>query len=780
MSNYSNALIYGKNPLERIVSMEITDDVCTLFRELEDGSLNIMKVPHKFWILSNKARGSGWNRLNGEQYFKFGKQYSTFKSYIEDKKKLPYKEIYTISNQNEAMMIKDGLTFFKGMKHSEVSILSFDIETTGLDHNNDSKIICISNTYRNSKGEITKKLFTYENYSNCAEIIDDWSAWVQAVDPSIMCGHNIYAYDLPYLEFCHSKYSDKGMKLGRLDEPVHFSTYDSKYRVDGSRDLHYKKVHVYGRQLVDTMFLAYKYDAVEKKYESYSLKKIIAQEGLEKADRVFYDAGQIRHKYMIPEEFEKIKEYCKDDSDDSLALYDLMVPAQFYLTQSIPKPFQLVIESATGSQINSLLVRAYLQDKRSVAQAEDLSVPEADEEDEDSEGKVEGGISFAVPGIYKNVYKIDIKSCYPSQILRFKLYDAEKDPDAYFYKLVEHFTLQRYEYKELHRETNDIYYKNLDAMAKIFINSSYGVTNTGGLNYNSSAVARKITLESRTIIDMSLRWASGFGYNHWVTKFYDAVKQKPEKRIYLSLSEQELPIKYQHDFIIAPSDTDSISFCKADMSEFSPDELKTLLVEINEQSPDKVLWEDDGYYKTIIALKAKNYVMYDPNAKPGKKKLTIKGSALKGSTKSEALKEFTKKIIDTMVYTETVDEINPSLQKTYTDYVGEIMNVTEIKRWSARKTLSSTMLKSTRANETKVIDAIKGSDYREGDRFHTFYLPDESLCLSENFNGVYNKSRLLENIYDTVKIFGNVLPIKELFPNYSLKKNYKLLDNSPQ
>lgn len=269
---------------------------------------------------------------------------------------------------------------------------------------------------------------------------------------------------------------------------------------------------------------------------------------------------------------------------------------------------------------------------------------------------------------------------------------------------------------------------------------------------------------------MSLRWASGNGYHNWATKFYDAVGEKEEDRVYLSLPETQLPIKYQHDFLIAPSDTDSISFCKADMSEFTPDELKTLLGEINEQSPDKVLWEDDGYYKTIIALKAKNYVLHDG------KKLKIKGSALKGSSRPEAIKEFMKRTIDTMVYT-PVDQVNSELQNLYSQYIDEAMNVYDIKRWSARKTLSSTMLVSERKNETSVIDAIKGSDYREGDRFWVYRKPDDTLCLAENFDGVYDKKQLLKNMWNTVEIFDTVLPVKELFKNYSLVKNYKLLDN---
>jgi DNA polymerase, archaea type len=760
---YENKLIYGKNQLERIVSIEISDDTATVFRELEDGSLDIQKHPNRFWILATKPFGPGWVKLEGDQDYKYGKQFTKYREWSDTKRSLPYQNIYTISNPVEQFMVKDGFTLFKGMKHTEPSILSFDIETTGLDHNDESKIILISNTFR-KLGKIERRLFSYEDYENCADMIDDWSQWVQEKDPSILCGHNIYAYDLPYIQYCYNRYKEGNPKLGRLERPIYFNKYESKYRVDGSRDLHYHKCQVYGREIVDTMFLAYKYDAVEKKYESYRLKSIIAVEGLEKKDRVFYDAEKIRVNYKNPEEFTKIKIYCEDDSDDSLALYDLMVAPTFYLTQSIPKPFQLVVESATGSQINSLLVRAYLQDKHSVAKADNLE-----------EEKVEGGISFAVPGIYNNVFKVDIKSCYPSQILRFKLYEPRKDPQAYFYKLVEHFTLQRFEYKKKGQETGDSYWKNLDAMAKIFINSSYGVTNTSGLNYNSADIARKITLESRAVIDMSLRWASGFGYNHWATRFYDAVGEKVDKRVYLSLPEKEIPIKYHHDYIIAPSDTDSISFCKRDMSPFSKEEIKTLLAEINEQSPEKVLWEDDGVYKTIIALKAKNYVLYSPEAK---KPLKIKGSALKGSTKAAALKEFTRKTIELMAYSETKEERELGLKRLYADYVSEIINITEIKRWSARKTLSSTMINSTRTNETKVIEAIKGSNYREGDRFFVFYKEDDSLCLAENFDGNYNKSRLLKNLYDTITIFDTVLPVKELFTNYSLKKNFqKLVDN---
>ena len=149
---------------------------------------------------------------------------------------------------------------------------------------------------------------------------------------------------------------------------------------------------------------------------------------------------------------------------------------------------------------------------------------------------------------------------------------------------------------------------------------------------------------------------------------------------------------------------------------------------------------------------------------------------MKGSTKSEALKEFTKKVIETIAY--HPNEVEAKLKELYSQYVAEIMNVQNIKRWSARKTLSSTMLESDRTNELRVLEALKGSDYREGDRFYTFFRSDDTQCLAENFDGDYNKPRLLKNLFDTISIFDTVIPVKEWFINYSLKRNYKLLDNS--
>lgn len=112
------------------------------------------------------------------------------------------------------------------------------------------------------------------------------------------------------------------------------------------------------------------------------------------------------------------------------------------------------------------------------------------------------------------------------------------------------------------------------------------------------------------------------------------------------------------------------------------------------------------------------------------------------------------------------------LQEIYKNYVDEILNVEDMKRWSCRKTISSKTMESTRTNEARIREAIEESDDKieEGERVYVFFKNDESLSLVDNFDGHdYNKERLLRKAFNTVMRFETLLPVKEVFVNYSKK-----------
>lgn len=706
-----NKLLHGKNDKENIVSIEIKDGSAELFIE-KNGTITSEFTSNKFWILAPEKLDRFFVRLQGDLHYKWGRQVEDRSHFYSLKNIYKGRDIYSIHDQKEAFMINKGYTYFKGMRLKDVSILSFDIETTSLDLNDSAKVLLISNTYRDGNGKIQKKLFSYSDYECDNDFFAAWCSWVLAVDPTVIVGHNIFSYDLPYLDYCANRVG-YSLSLGRDKSALRFDTYESKKRKDQTQNIDYRRTYIYGREIVDTLFLAIDYDIATKKYESYGLKPIIKFEGLEKKDRVFYDAATIRHNYKNPVEWEKIKAYCIDDSDDALALYDLMAPSFFYTAQNIPKPYQSVCYSASGSKINSIMVRAYLQDGHSLPKATETKA-------------FEGAISIGNPGIYNNVFKVDVASLYPSIMINYGVYDEAKDPKAYFKELVQTFTEKRLEYKKKAKE--DKYFDDLQSSYKIFINSCYGFLGATGLLFNSPNNAAFVTEKGRQILNQAIAWAED-----------------------------------QH-LRIVNADTDSISFCTADQLAISEDTQSLLLKSLNALFPSRIHFEHDGFYKKVIVVKAKNYILWDG------KKLKYKGSAIKASTKEPALKEFIKSIIDAIM-----NDTN-GYTDIYNKYVVEIRQVKDIKRWVSRKTLSDKVFDPKRTNEQKVLDAIKGTEYTEGDRAYFYFRPDGTLALVEHFDGNYDKNRLLHKLFQTSRVFQTILPTDELFPNYKLKKNQQKLE----
>ena len=505
---YTDDLIYGKNKTEKIVCIEPQDGFAEVFTQNQNGDVSVSHVPNRYWTLFHNPI-KDCKVLKGNLHYRYGKQYTNRQEWYIDKKRYKDKDCYSVHDPKESLMINNGYTYYKGLNPKDVSILSFDIESTGLNHDENSKVLIISNTFRKNR-ITTRKLFAYDEYEHEGEMIVAWCDWVREINPSIITGHNIEGYDLSYLDFVASNHGVE-LLLGRNGSKLSFNNYESKYRVDGSKELHYKRAHCYGREIIDTLFLAYKYDATQKKYVSYGLKSIIAQEGLEVKDRQFYDAATIRDNYKILEEWIKIKKYAEFDADDALALYDLMCPAFFYMCQSIPKSWQSVIESASGSQINSIMVRSYLQNGHSVPKA-------------DLPRNFSGGISFAVPGVYRNVLKIDIASLYPNIMREYKVFEESKDPNGYFLKLTEYFLSERIKNKKLFKETQEEKYDYLQASQKIFANSLFGFLGAPGLNFNSPDKAEFITTTGREILSHTIQWASGKSYEYWRNLFEEKTK----------------------------------------------------------------------------------------------------------------------------------------------------------------------------------------------------------------------------------------------------------------
>lgn len=765
MSN--NDVIYGKNKDENIVNISIKDDTVFIFKETEDG-VWVEEQPYRHWVLSPKKYNDSFVELNGNQHFKWYKEYNTINDFYEAKKSFYKLGCYTAHNFQENFMMRHGYTYFKGMKTTDVSVLSFDIETTGLNaHASDAEVLLVTNTYR--KGDYYEsKTFCVNDYSSDKEMLLDWANWVCEIDPSILLGHNIVLFDIPYiLARCPE------LPIGRFGVNLTVDSFVREFRKDGSQTYSYNRVNCFGREVVDTFFVSIKYD-IKREFENYKLKSLIAELKLEEADRQHYDGGLIRQNWNNPEERKKIIAYAEADSRDPIKLFDKFIAAFFYLTPHIPKPFQIMTESATGSQINGLMVRAYLQHNNSVAKASD-SV------------EFEGAISFGNVGIYDNVFKVDVSSLYPSVMLQYKISPKEKDYNNYFLSTLEFFTKERLKNKKIAEETKDPYYKGLQESQKAFINSAYGFMGASGLNYNDPAGAALVTRYGREVVTKSVVWATGHTLVKTIKKIVNQGKENERIEYEWALGDK---IADGRGYKISNCDTDSISFTIG--RDLTKEDRKAILEDLNSQFPSGIRFADDGYFKRVCILKTKNYILWDAD----KDEMIIKGSGLKDQKKELALKEMMNEIIESLI-----NKKENELENIYKKYIKEALEPKDIKRWASKKTVTKALLKcadnpDARENERKPYLAIKDiPGIQEGDKVYLYpnivtmqvetkvqkngkvkekIIKETALKVVDQWTGDHDTDKLVERVVKTVDIFSGV--IDKEFIDYTLKKNKPLLE----
>ena len=222
-----------------------------------------------------------------------------------------------------------------------------------------------------------------------------------------------------------------------------------------------------------------------------------------------------------------------------------------------------------------------------------------------------------------------------------------------------------------------------------------------------------------------------------------------------------------YDFTLTTVDTDALAIAKKDMSPFSEEENIKLLKELNSLFPELIVWEDDGYYESVLIVRAKNYALIEH----GSDKVIIKGSGLKATTKEPALREMVKLMIESFL---GISE--DKIEDIYVRYVKEAYRIKDIQRWGAKKSVTEKMMKGDDLGARKKRAAIAGKGLDIGDKFFVYFTPDESLKMIEDFDGEYHVNKMLEKVYKTGFMFSTVLDMKELCPNYKLKKNKAALD----
>ncbi len=528
-------------------------------------------IPHKL----TQFRGSAFFKYMLE--FRNIDDYDSAVTYLKKTIKLspasPNSAYRVFSDIQQQILMSLKIRLFRNMKFSDIRRFQFDIETLttkGFDFPNpqrsDDKIIVIS--MRDSTG--WEKSLTLDEGTSEKELLEEFVMSVKERDPDVLEGHNLFRFDLPFIE-ARAKMMKVKLNLGRDDSNI--KSRNSRFSA-AEKTTPYKRYEIYGRHIVDTYFLAQLYDVSHRNLESYGLKSLAVHFNVASEGRTYIDAAKIED-YYIHDRSELLK-YALDDVRETDALSNILSPSFFHQAQLQPFSYQSIITKGNASRIDAMLIGEYIAKKESFGISD---VPR----------NFEGALTEAFEsGIFENVWHCDIRSLYPSIMITEGI-KPSSDTIGVFQSLISTLRDIRLNAKDMEKSSKipseKDYYNSMQTAFKILINSFYGYLAFNQGTFSDFSAAEKVTRRGREILTMMLNYL-----------------QKINARV-------------------IEMDTDGIYF-QPPLSQFiSPEQLESNIQQI---LPSGIEVELDSVYKKMFCYKSKNYALLTENGE-----ISITGAALK-------------------------------------------------------------------------------------------------------------------------------------------------------
>jgi len=406
-------------------------------------------------------------------------------------------------------------------------------------------------------------------------------------DPDVIEGHNIFRFDLEYLE-ARARRHGVTLALGR--EGAALRGWPSRLQV-AERSIGYRRYEAPGRHVIDTWMLAQLHDVGTRDLPGYGLKQIARHLGLAAADRTYVDASSIARE--LRENPDRLMAYAADDVLETLRIAEVFAPPYFAQARIVPFDYQSTVLRGAAAKIDSLMLRQSLH--------RGLAVPAP------AAGTSVGGGHVAIlhQGVGRPVLHVDVTSLYPSLMLAHRI-APRSDAPGIFLELLGRLREFRVSAKRLAQDATDAvdvaHFGALQQSFKILINAFYGYLAFSGGHFNDFEAANRVTAEGRAIIGRILERLDALGAT------------------------------------VLEVDTDGVYFVPpADHRSQDDDKL---LAALGADLPEEIVLELDGRYAAMLSYKAKTYALLDE-----KGRVTLKGSGFR----SRGLEPLQRQVIEEVV-----------------------------------------------------------------------------------------------------------------------------------
>jgi len=497
------------------------------------------------------------------------------------------------SDPVQQYLMRSGKTHFLGMQTDDVRRMQVDIEcitTPGYDFCNAERpgdeIVAIALSDLTGWVEVLSGTEMEET-----EILQRFVEIVKERDPDAIEGHNIFNFDLPYIA-ARAAFREVPLTLGRDgSEP---DARPSRMSI-GERTLSYTRFNIFGRHVVDTLFLVHGYDVTHRSLSGFGLKEVAIHFGVAAPDRTYVEGSKISELYR--KDPESLMRYVHDDVVETREISKLLSQSSFVQAQALPYSYQNICVRGTATKVDALMIREYLR------RGHALPHP-------DTPRQFAGGYTDVFKtGVIENVHHCDVRSLYPSLMLTREL-APRTDTCGVFLDLLKTLRDFRVEAKATMQAATDAReragYDALQTTFKILINSFYGYLGFGQARFSDFDAAESVTAGGRELLQQMIDW--------------------------LNAHEAE-PIEI---------DTDGIYFVPpaACLGEKGGKKLEQFRADFAAGLPEGIDIEFDGEYRSMYSYKMKNYALLSDDGE-----VTIKGAALKSRGIAPFQRDFVKQML---------------------------------------------------------------------------------------------------------------------------------------
>ncbi len=584
---YDNPLLFGHDASRGLLAFEAAEASVRIYARQGDRVVVTDEPFRPFLLLTDPDLLKGFKGdadltpLDGEGVFRWLAECSAWPEALKAREHCqrlsekgpgapdaPYRFLNDAVHQ---FLLRSGKTSFLGMTLGDLRRMAVDIEVTtapGFEFPNarreSDRIIAIAMADSSGWSTVLSGATMSE-----AELLAECSRLIRERDPDVLEGHNIFRFDLEYME---ARARRLGVPLAWGRDGSALRGHPSRMQV-AERTISYRRYMVAGRHIVDTWMLTQLYDVAARDLESYGLKDVARHFGVAAPDRTYLPPEDIPR--IFREDPARLMAYARDDVLETLGLSAVLSPPYFVQAQAVPFDYQMAILRGNATKIDALLMREYLHRHQAIPAPQQARA-------------VAGGYTAVLQrGVAHDVWHVDVTSLYPSLMLSQRIFPAS-DRLAVSASLLRDLREFRVAAKRLAREAtvaaDRVLLNALQQTFKILINSFYGYLGFSQGHWNDFDAANGVTGEGRRLVQALVDRLGELGAT------------------------------------VVEVDTDGLYF----VPPAPPPEEEHLLAQLASALPEGIQLELDGRYPAMLSYKMKNYVLLDPRGK-----LLIKGSGLR-------------------------------------------------------------------------------------------------------------------------------------------------------